>query len=313
MRTDAHLGVFRLQVALGAAGLSGAALAVGAGVSSVRVAPAAAHRLDVAGLRFTYPAINAAAAILFALAALGAAVLLVMARAAVHQVRAHRRLVRTLPRSTPLRGDPAVTVIDAAVPLAFCAGWLRPRVYVSTAALHVLSGEELAAVLAHEQHHRALRDPLRLAVGRVLCQALFFLPVLRPLHERYGEVTELRADAAALAAVGGRRAPLAAAMLAFGSLPGGNVVGISPSRVDSLLGRAPAWRLPRTALVAALMTLAAVIALVWRAVGAASADASLNVPIASSQPCLLVLALVPVLACLAAAVARRPRLALDRA
>ena len=46
---------------------------------------------------------------------------------------------------------------------------------------------------------------------------------------------------------------------------------------------------------------------------AASADASLNLPIASSQPCLLVLALVPVLACVAAAVARRPRLALNRA
>jgi hypothetical protein len=313
MRTDAHRGVYRLQVALGAAGVGGAALALGVGVSSVRVAPAAAHRLDVAGLRFTYPAINAAAAVLLALAALGAAVLVVMARAVAHQVRAHRRLVRTLPHATPLPGHPAVAVIEASVPMAFCAGWLHPRVYVSTAALRVLSREELEAVLAHEQHHRALRDPLRLAIGRVLCQALFFLPVLRPLHERYGEVAELRADAAALAAVGGQPAPLAAAMLAFGSLPSGDVVGISPGRVDSLLGRPPTWRLPRTTLVAALVTLAAVIALVWRAGSTASADASLNLPIASSQPCLLVLALVPVLACLAAVVARRPRLALSRA
>jgi hypothetical protein len=313
MRTDGHRGVFRLQVALGAAGLGGAALALGAGVSSVRVTPAAAHRLDVAGLRFTYPAINAAAVVLLALAALGGAVLVVMARAAAQQLRAHRRLVRTLPRATPLPGHPAVAVIDATVPMAFCAGWLHPRVYVSTAALRVLSRDELEAVLAHEQHHRALRDPLRLAVGRVLCQALFFLPVLRPLHERYGEVAELSADAAALAAVGGQPAPLAAAMLAFGSLPSGDVVGISPGRVDSLLGCPPAWRLPRAAVVAALMTLAAVIALVWRAGDTASANASLNLPIASSQPCLLVLALVPVLACLAAAVARRPRLALNRA
>jgi BlaR1 peptidase M56 len=313
MSADAHRGVYRLQVALGAAGVSGAVLALGAGVSSVRVAPAAAHRLDVAGLRFTYPAINAAAAVLLALAALGAAVLVVMARAAAQQVRAHRRLVRTLPGARPLPGHPAVAVIDADMPMAFCAGWLRPRVYVSTAALRVLSRDELQAVLAHEQHHRALRDPLRLAVGRVLCQALFFLPVLRPLHERYGEVAELRADAAALAAVGGQPAPLAAAMLAFGSLPSGDVVGIAPGRVDSLLGRPPTWQLPRTALVAALMTLAAVVALVWRAGGTASADASLNLPIASSQPCLLVLALVPVLACLAAAVARRPGPPLNRA
>ena len=54
-----------------------------------------------------------------------------------------------------------------------------------------LSDAELRAVLAHEQHHGALRDPLRLAVGRVLCQALFFLPVLRPLHDRYADVAEL--------------------------------------------------------------------------------------------------------------------------
>jgi BlaR1 peptidase M56 len=201
-----------------------------------------------------------------------------------------------------------VAVIDAAVPMAFCAGWLRPRVFVSTAALRLLSGAELDAVLAHEHHHLAVRDPLRLAVGRVLCQALFFLPVLRPLHERYGEVAELTADAAALAAVGGELAPLAAAMLTFGSVPSGDVVGISPGRVDSLLGRPPAWRLPRAALIAALVTLAAVVALVWRAGSIASANASLNLPIASSQPCLLVLALIPVLACVAAAVAPRPRL-----
>ena len=58
-------------------------------------------------------------------------------------------------------------------------------------------------------------------------------------------------------------------------------------------------------LVAGLLTLATLIAVVWRAGGAASAHASLNLPIDSSQPCLLVLALVPVVACLAGAVARR--------
>ena len=66
-------------------------------------------------------------------------------------------------------------------------------------------------------HHGALRDPLRLAVSRVLCQALFFLPVLRPLHDRYADVAELDADAAALEASVGATAPLASAMLAFGS------------------------------------------------------------------------------------------------
>ena len=169
---------------------------------------------------------------------------------------------------------------------------MRPRIFVSDAALAQLSADELRAVLAHEHHHRAVRDPLRLAVGRVLCQALFFLPVLRPLHDRYGEVAELEADAAAVAEVAA--GPLASAMLAFGASEGGGVVGISPERVDSLLGTPRAWRLPWTLLATALVTLAVLLALIWRASDSATVQATLNLPIASSQPCVLVLALMPV-------------------
>ena len=266
----------------------------------------------MAGVRLTYPAVNAAAVVLLALAALGAAVLIVTARAAWRQFRAHRRLIRGLPVAGPLAEHPAVLVVDAAAPLAFCAGWLRPRVYVSTGVLGRLSKSELRAVLAHEQHHGALRDPLRLAVSRVLCQALFFLPVLRPLHDRYADVAELNADAAALDASGGATAPLASALLAFGTTSAGDVVGISPERVDSLLGRPKAWRLPRMLLITALVTIAAFVALAWRASAGASVQATLNLPIASSQPCVLVLALVPVLACLVAAVTHGPVLATVR-
>jgi hypothetical protein len=299
-------GLYRLQLGLGAAGLGACALVLTAGVSSVHVQPDAAHRLAVAGVGFTYPAVNVAAGLLLALAALGAAVLIVTIRAAWRQLCAQRQLIRALPVAGALSEHPAVLVVEAATPLAFCAGWLRPRVYVSTAVLARLSAGELRAVLAHEQHHGALRDPLRIAVGRVLYQALFFLPVLRPLHDRYADVAELRADAAALEASGGATAPLAGAMLAFGTTGTGDVVGISPERVDSLLGRPQAWRLPRMLLILALVTLAILVALVWRASDSASVQATLNLPIASSQPCVLVLALVPVVSCLVAAVARRP-------
>jgi beta-lactamase regulating signal transducer with metallopeptidase domain len=303
--------LYRLQLALGAAGLGACALGLAAGVSSVHVEPAAAHRLDVAGARLTYPAVNVAAVVVLALAALGAAVMVVTLRAAWRQVRAHRRLMGALPVAGTLPGHPTVRVIQAAAPMAFCAGWVRPRVHVSTAALERLSDRELRAVLAHEQHHGALRDPLRLAVSRVLCQALFFLPVLRSLHDRYTDVSELTADAAALEATDGATAPLASAMLAFGATRSGDVVGISPERVDALLGRPHAWQLPRTLLIAALVAIAVLVALVWRASGSASVQASLNLPIASSQPCVLVLALVPVLVCLAGAVGR-PALATGR-
>ena len=63
----------------------------------------------------------------------------------------------------------------------------------------------LAEAVARERG----RDPLRLAVSRVLCQALFFLPILRSLHATYADAAELTADAAALEAVDGATAPLA--------------------------------------------------------------------------------------------------------
>jgi hypothetical protein len=299
-----RFGVYGLQLGLGTAGLAAAVIALALGVDTVHVAPAEAHRLSVAGLRLTYPALNAAAAILLGFAALGAAVLIVTLRSAWRQVLGHRRLMRTLPVAGALPADPTVSVITSATPMAFCAGWLQPRIFVSSGALERLSTDELRAVLAHEHRHRALRDPLRLAIGHVLCQALFFLPVLRPLQDRSGELAEMTADAAAVAEVDA--APLASAMLAFGTAASGEVVGISPERVDFLLGQPRGWRPPWLLLVAALVTLGALLALVWRASGSASAQATLNLPLISAQPCVLVLAIVPVLACLAGVFTRSP-------
>jgi len=299
--------VYGLHVALGAAGLVATAGAVGAGASSVHIAARTGHRLVIAGQDFTYPAVNVAAGILLALAVLGAAVIVVAIRTGWRQVRATRAFLRRLHVIGPLEGDPAVSVIDDRAPYAFCAGFLRPRVYVSTRTLELLSRAELEVVLAHEQHHRAVRGPLRQACGRVLTQALFFMPVLRRLHDRYGELAELTADAAALQATDGATAPLASALLTLGSQDSDNVVGISPERVDSLLGRPRPWELPSLLVLAALATIAALVVVVWRTSAAASAHATLNLPVVSSQPCVLVLGLVPTLACAAAMMTRRRR------
>jgi hypothetical protein len=296
--------LYRLQLVLGGAGLAVCAIVLGAGVRAVHVSPARAHRADVGGLSFAYPAVNAAAVVLLALAAVGAAVLVSGATATWRQVRGYRRLVRALPSGRPLAGDHSVLVVQTSAPLAFCAGWVRPRVYISSGALERLSPSEVRAVLAHEQHHGALRDPLRLAISRVLCQALFFLPVLRSLHTTYADAAELTADAAALEALEGATAPLASAMLALDASQRGSVTGISGQRVDALLGLPVHARLPRLLLVGALATLAVLVALAWRASASASVHTTLNLPIASSQPCVLVLALLPIVGLGAALIGR---------
>jgi len=297
--------VFRLQLTLGVTGAmaTGAALAVA--VVSVHREGAGAHHLTVAGQQLTYPTVNVAAVVLLALASVGVWVIVGALRSCWTQARAYRGFVTNLQVLGPLPGYPAVSVIDGDRPEAFCAGYLRPKVYVSQGALDVLSGDELRAVLLHEHHHRSVRDPLRLACARVLSQSVFFLPVLRRLSDRYGDLAELTADAAAVRASAGDRRSLASALLAFDGDVRAGVAGISPERVDSLLGEPVQWRLPSVLVASSLVGLAGLVIVVWRASQAASAHATFNLPVLSSQPCMLVLALLPLAACLALLVSRR--------
>lgn len=296
--------MFRLAAALGIAGALAAAAALGAAVASVHQSPGAGGRLDLAGLSFSYPTLNGPEWLLAAAGAIGAVTLTVALITCVSQLAAYRRFRSRLQVLGGLPGHPSVRVIDDAHPQAFCAGYLRPTVYISQAAIDVLPPAELAAVLAHEDHHRLLRDPLRFAGGRVLGRALFFLPALRSLANRYADEAELRADGAAVRASAGRTAPLAAALLVFDETAPSSAAGISPERVDSLLGEPPAWRLPWRSLSGSVGALSSVAVVLWQTSGAASARASLNLPLLSSRPCVVILTLLPVAACLAIALVR---------
>jgi hypothetical protein len=165
-------------------------------------------------------------------------------------------------------------------------------VYVSRRTIELLADAELDAVLAHERHHRRVRDPLRIACGWILSEALFFLPVLRPLCDRYADVAELNADRAAVHASAGRKAPLASALLVFDENGPPGASGISPERADSLLGQPPSWRLPAWPLAASVGALSALGLVVWRSSETAAAHATFNLPILSSRPCVLVMSIL---------------------
>jgi hypothetical protein len=267
---------------------------------AVNVQTAHAEHLRVLGQSLTAPAINVAAAVMLPLAAVGVVSLLLGLRAGLAQVIAQRRFLRGLVVVGRLPAHPDVLVVRDPQLHAFCAGHLRPRVFVSSAAARALGPAELDAVLAHEAHHRLRRDPLRIAAARALCEALFFLPVLRRLTERYCALAELSADEAALEQTGGDPAPLASAMLHVGGALDPAVVGIAPERVDHLLGATPAWRLPSALLVCATASIATVALLAWQIGRSALITTSLNPPLLSSQPCVLVLAGVPFLLAAAA-------------
>ena len=299
---------------LGGLGLVSAIFVLIRLVESWRVGSGASHRIEVFGQGFSYPAANVDAVVIVLLAALGSIVTARALGGAMREYRASRRFSRALSCRQPETVRGAVVVPDAQ-PRAFCAGLLRPRVYVSAGAVALLDEAALNAVLAHERHHARRRDPLRFAAGRVLAHALFFLPEFGLLVERQQALAELSADESAVDGTPANRSALARAMLSFSDAPtSGGGGGIDPARIDYLLGEPPSWRFPALLCVSAVGVLALLVTVAVLAGRVASGSATLALPFLSRQPCILVLALIPAaLGVLAASLGRRLRLRSPRA
>jgi hypothetical protein len=285
--------LFRLGLALAAVSVGALATATALALTSVdfRIpdpdAVAAACRAALSPF-VSWPALAVAM-----LGAISLATLFLGARSLVRQGLDGGRYVSRLRMVEPLAIDGMrVILIEDDRPQAFCAGLLRPRVYVSTGALIALDDDELRAVLAHERHHQRRRDPLRLLLVRAIGDALFFMPVLRRLRQRYAILAELAADDAAVAAAGSRSA-LASALLTFGERPNSQViVGIAPERVDHLLGERARWELPMSLFAGAIVTLGGLVA-----IGAAAASQSgatgMSLPFVLAQLCTVAMTAFP--------------------
>jgi BlaR1 peptidase M56 len=288
--------VSRAGALLGTIGLASSLFVVWRLVATWRVTPeAVSHRVSILGHQLTYPTANLAAVIVVALALLGLAVIAMTVSGAMRELAADRRLRGWLAlhaRASRSRGG--ALVIEDERPRAFCAGLLRPRVYVSTGAIVLLDEPALHAVLLHERQHARRRDPLRLACARVLARALFYVPGLGELSRRQQELAELGADERAIAAAPENRAALARAMLSFAerSRPD-DPTGLDPERVDHLLGEPPSWRFPLVCCVLALCVLALLGAVGALAGQIAAGSSTLAPPFLSRQPCVIVLASLP--------------------
>lgn len=288
--------VARAGALLGALGLASSAFVVARLVESWRVTPqTTSHHISLLGQRVSYPAANVAAVVVLVLALMGLAVTALAIAGAVREYVAARRFARALDSSEMQLLDDAVILAEDR-PIAFCAGLLRPRVYVSSGAVALLDEQALRAVIAHERHHARRRDPLRLAAGRVMARALFFIPGLKGLVRRQQALSELSADEDAIGARDRNRSALARAMLAFSDVQSSDHrIGVEDARVDYLLGEPPSWRFPLVLSLAALSMIALVVAVGVLAGQVADGSATLAPPFLSRQPCVAVLALIPAL------------------
>jgi Zn-dependent protease with chaperone function len=286
---------FRVSVLIGLLGLASTVIVISRLLSSWQVtARPGPHVISILGQQLSYPSANLGAIVVTVLAGVGLAIATAALLGIARELLANRGFMRALAARAPrpLRGAHGAFVIDDPRPQAFCAGLLRPRVYFSTCALELLDEPALVAVLAHERHHARRRDPLRLAYGRALARALFFLPAVRRLVRRQQALTEIGADEAAMLNAGVDRSALASAMLSFSEAAGSGSIGIDPERVDYLLGQRIRWRLPIVLCFGIAAALAVPVAVAMLLANGAAASATLAPPLLSSRPCIAIVALL---------------------
>ncbi len=200
--------------------------------------------------------------LLFAAVALAAFFVVVRTARSLWRLIAAGRRVKALRRvSEPIvASGVSCRMYEDSRPLAFCAGLLRPEVYVSRAAVEEMSPDVLRVVMAHEEHHRVNRDPLRRAIARTLAEGFFFLPVLGQVGQKYLALSEIRADRAAAGSTDGGRRDVADALLAFPASDGTlDQASASKERVDDLTGERGIWTPSRSMIVATLVALTALL------------------------------------------------------
>lgn len=134
----------------------------------------------------------------------------------------------------------------------FCAGALRPAVYISQGVCDRLSDHELMAVLTHEVEHASSFDPIRRAAWRSAADVFFFMPFFSWLAMRRVEASELRADRHAIEKFGPK--PVASALWLLGSAGLAEAVaafsGTVGLRTAQLLGDPLPRRFPSGSLIA---------------------------------------------------------------
>lgn len=158
--------------------------------------------------------------------------------------RRERRLLNALPLEPLAQGPLAaiarvagvrLDVTPARRPGAFCFGFLRPRVVVTSGLLERLRADEQVAVVWHEAEHARAHEPAKCLLARLAASTFFWMPALRDLLDRFLLVKEISADRRAIARTS--RDALAGALYEVASAPSLAAVGagdLASARIERL-------------------------------------------------------------------------------
>jgi Zn-dependent protease with chaperone function len=112
--------------------------------------------------------------------------------------RATARLTRDwLREAKPIKIDGVgitTYLIDHTFPVIAIVGVFRPRLFVARQILNLLSEEEIAAAVTHENGHLTARDNLKRGLMRACRDALLIIPTGRLLDRAWADAAEEAAD-----------------------------------------------------------------------------------------------------------------------
>jgi Zn-dependent protease with chaperone function len=103
--------------------------------------------------------------------------------------------------------------IEHTFPLIAIVGFTRPRLFVASQVLEILTPEEISAALAHENGHLVARDNLKRGLLRACRDALLIIPSGRLLDRAWSEASEEAADETAARQGNGVALDLASALV----------------------------------------------------------------------------------------------------
>ena len=132
-----------------------------------------------------------------------------------------------------------VCLLDVPARVAFTAGLVRPRIYVSRNVFTQLSRKEVEAVLLHEDSHRRWRDPLVCWLMEMVGTSVWW-PGIRTVAGQFRVAREAAADSAAVRAMGDSR-PLLSALQRVDAFDRSVLVACGLSEQTADLVRAVRW------------------------------------------------------------------------
>lgn len=91
-------------------------------------------------------------------------------------------------------GKECIIVLSHPTPAAFTMGFIRPKIIITTGLYHLLSQEELEAVVVHEVYHKENRDPLKVFLLSLSSSVLWYIPIQKWFYRQYKVVQEVLAD-----------------------------------------------------------------------------------------------------------------------